>query len=99
MWKKLKQDEEFQIAVQANIAMAFKDAANLWKSKKQSKELTSKDLHIIANAAASYFVDLVCDQNPFDVSGDGAFKNVALLSEYLKRENHYLNKKSDFSND
>jgi len=86
----LKKDPELQVGYQANIAMAFKDAAKLWQSKKGSQELTSEDLHIIANAAAIYFVDLLCDQNPFESDGDGSYKNMNLLSQYLKREESYL---------
>jgi hypothetical protein len=56
----LKTDRELWRAYQANIAMAFKDEYDWYKKQTGKKTLSRQDIHIIANRAADYFLELLC---------------------------------------
>jgi hypothetical protein len=59
----MEKDPSFRIGWQSNIAMAFYDAANQYKHKKNKKYLSMVDIHIIANEAANNFLKLLCDES------------------------------------
>lgn len=58
----LKSDKAFREAWSANIAMAFKDNYGQYKKKTGKTVINKEDLHIIANEAAEYFLQLLCDE-------------------------------------
>lgn len=60
----LKNDKEYREGWKANIAMAYKDSEQWYKSKTNKKYLNSEDKHIIANNAADHFLKLLCNQYP-----------------------------------
>ena len=60
--RNLKKDKEFRRAWSANIAMAYIDNENWYKKKTGKKTLNWDDRHAIANNAAEYFLDLLCDE-------------------------------------
>ena len=59
----LGNDPSFRLSWEANIAMSFKDCAYQYKKKTGKKYLTQLDLHIVANNAANYFIDLLCSDH------------------------------------
>ncbi len=60
--KLLKRDMGYRIAWKANIAMAFKDRWRQYKKENKKKAIYYKDIHVIANESAEYFLKLLCDQ-------------------------------------
>jgi len=58
----LKKDKEMRQVFKDNIAMAFKDRNYQYKKEKNKKVLSNEDVHIIANEAAEYFLQLLCDE-------------------------------------
>jgi hypothetical protein len=60
--KYLKKDPEYRESWKANIAMAFKDHVYQYKKKTSKKQLSAADMHIVANEAAEYFLQLLCDE-------------------------------------
>lgn len=57
--KELRKDEELYYGYQSNIAMAFVDAYHYYKEKNNKKYINRNDLHMIANNAASNFLNLL----------------------------------------
>ena len=55
----LKEDEDTRLSWESNIAMAFKDEYSRYKKRKRKIYINKKDIHIIANTAASNFIDLL----------------------------------------
>lgn len=53
----LKNDKDYYMSWQANIAMATKDEFAKWKKKK--KVISYQDMHTIANNAAKNFLNLL----------------------------------------
>ncbi len=58
----LKDDPEYRYAWKANIAMAFKDRVGQYKKENDKQVLSNEDIHIVANEAAEYFLQLICDE-------------------------------------
>lgn len=79
----LKNSESLRIGYQANIVMAFKDCYQIALTKKL--KINSETIHIIANAAANYFLDSLCD-NLKDCEGDGEYMLIHTLEKYLEDE-------------
>lgn len=59
--KQLQKDKDFRHAWVANIAMAYIDNENWYKRKTGKTTLNRADKHTIANNAAEYFLQLLCD--------------------------------------
>ena len=55
---RLRNDPDLYHGFKCNIAMAFKDTYYNFKKESNKKYLSSEDIHIIANAAAEYFLQL-----------------------------------------
>lgn len=55
----LKNDPDVRLAWESNIAMAFYDEYLSYKKYMDKRYINHKDLHIIANDAASNFIDLL----------------------------------------
>jgi hypothetical protein len=55
----LKRDKALFEAYQANIAMSFVDSAIWYKRKHQKRVLSNKDIHKIANEAATHFLNML----------------------------------------
>lgn len=83
MFEKLKKDKGYRIGWQANIAMAFENCYSVAVSREM--EINFENIHAISNAAANYFLDLLCD-NLEDCAGDGAFKETCIINKYLDKE-------------
>ncbi|WP_428668098.1 hypothetical protein [Runella sp.] len=58
----LRKDKSLRQAYVANIAMAFKDKYDHYKNEKGLSVLDSQDIHNIANGAAEYFIQVLCDE-------------------------------------
>lgn len=58
----LKSDSQYRYSWVANIAMAYKDTERWYKEKTGKKFLNKKDKHIIANKAAEYFIEQLCQE-------------------------------------
>lgn len=58
--KEIRKDESLREAYVANIAMAFKDEYARRLSEKGYAYMNKEDIHIVANDAAEYFIDLWC---------------------------------------
>ncbi len=63
--KQLKKDKELRETWIANVAMSFVDNYNSYKRKSKKTKLNSTDIHSIANNAAEYFTQLLCDEIKF----------------------------------
>ena len=59
---KLKKDKAYRLAWSANIAMAYKDNYHQYRRKTGKKVMNDHDRHVIANNAAEYFLNLLCNQ-------------------------------------
>ena len=59
----LKNDKGYYESWQANIAMSYKDNDVWYKNKTGKKYLNKNDKHIIANNAAVYFLNQLCNNN------------------------------------
>ena len=60
--KQLKTDKGYRESWKANIAMAYKDNWHWYKKKTGKNVMNREDRHIIANNAAEYFLQLLCDE-------------------------------------
>ncbi len=56
----LKEDKDYRMTWQANIAMAYQDAEGQYKRKTGKKQLNNGDKHVVANNAADHFLTLLC---------------------------------------
>jgi len=58
----LQKDKELREAWKANIAMAYKDNYAQYANKQNKVVMNRHDRHVIANNAAEYFLQLLCDE-------------------------------------
>lgn len=79
----LKTDKQLREAFHANIAMAFKDAYSIHMRDKRNP--TRKDIHIVANAASDYFLNILTDEHPKDNGADGMAALSIGIHESLKK--------------
>lgn len=59
--KAFKDDPAFRYSWEANIAMAFKDNWRWHFGPVPDHNVAQEDLHKVANKAADYFLNLLCD--------------------------------------
>ena len=59
IYNELNNNSSYREAWKANIAMAYKDHEKQYKMKTGKKYLNRKDVHIIANNAAEYFLTIL----------------------------------------
>jgi len=62
-FKELREDPELFYAYQANIAMSFLDEHHNFKKKHDKKVLNKKELHTVANNAATNFLNLLTKED------------------------------------
>jgi hypothetical protein len=55
-----KKGAELYEGYKSNIAMAFKDRLYWYRKNTGKKYLNNHDIHIVANQAASDFIELLC---------------------------------------
>jgi len=58
----LKKDKDYRRSWSANIAMAFNDNLAQYKKKTGKKVLSRADIYIVANNAAEYFLQSLCNE-------------------------------------
>lgn len=82
---RLKKDKGLREAWHANIAMAFKDAYSIHMNGK--KYPSREDIHIVANAAADYFIDILTDDTkPGDKNAPDGMAALSIgIHESLKK--------------
>lgn len=82
--KALREDRGMRQGYVSNIAMPFYDAHKMYQAMTGRRCSARKDLWIIANAAAEYFVDLLSSQLP-KIKGDGSYTMAHGIGHYLKK--------------
>lgn len=82
--KALRDDKEMKQGYIAKIAMPFVDAHKMYQTMTGRRCSARKDLWIIANATAEYFVDLLSSQLP-TTKGDGSYAMPYSIEHYLKK--------------
>lgn len=89
----LRKDKGLRIGYVSNIAMPFYDAHKMYQAMTGRRCSARKDLWIISNAAAEYFVDLLSSQLP-KTKGESSYAMAHSIGHYLKKsEKEYLEAK------
>ena len=87
--KALRTDKGLRQCYVANIAMSFYDTHRAYQKHTKRRCSSRKDLWVVSNAAAEYFIDLL-SAKPNKNKGDGMYKmSSTIFNSIAKAEEEY----------